>query len=525
MKKIYFFVAILTVSMMAKAEVIRLDVEHPTNPEAFSFNENGMWTETWNDTDYPYFESQIFGFSHLLGGNSWGGTYWTGFTVSKATKDGVGFGYYSNVAKGGIRGKGSPYMLAYYDEWWLMDDNNEDMMSSNQIIFGGKAYYPRYVYLNNALVSYNNILNGGGAARAFAKGDKFEVWIQGITEDLDDVTDEKVVYRLADYTSENEEEWFVNTEWAKVDLSELGKVYGLAFTVVSTDQGTYGTNTATYFALDGLTVTTTANEVIPEPVKVATFENEKGGINLTEPESNWFGNNPEENEWNPWKSGDYTFSTFYQAYYKSSWMVTNETSTEFVDYNTALRSASGGAFEGDNYAVWNMCYYGNDSIKFAPQVVPGFFINNSVYAVNSMCNGDGFAKKFGNTDWFKLTIVGVNGANSTSVDFYLAQDGKYVNQWTYVDLSSLGTIEAVTFTMSSTDMGGYGMNTPAYFCMDNFGMAQPAGYEVPEMAEFPRDETAIENTNAEVKAVKVIRNGQVLIIREGKTFNILGAEQ
>ena len=36
--------------------------------------------------------------------------------------------------------------------------------------------------------------------------------------------------------------------------------------------------------------------------------------------------------------------------------------------------------------------------------------------------------------------------------------------------------------------------------------------------------TAIGNTEAAVKAVKVIRDGQVLIIREGKTFNVMGAE-
>ena len=36
--------------------------------------------------------------------------------------------------------------------------------------------------------------------------------------------------------------------------------------------------------------------------------------------------------------------------------------------------------------------------------------------------------------------------------------------------------------------------------------------------------TAIDNTAAEVQAAKVVRNGQVLIIRDGKTFNALGAE-
>lgn len=38
------------------------------------------------------------------------------------------------------------------------------------------------------------------------------------------------------------------------------------------------------------------------------------------------------------------------------------------------------------------------------------------------------------------------------------------------------------------------------------------------------DETAIENTTVEAKAVKVIRDGQVLILRDGKAFNALGVE-
>lgn len=36
--------------------------------------------------------------------------------------------------------------------------------------------------------------------------------------------------------------------------------------------------------------------------------------------------------------------------------------------------------------------------------------------------------------------------------------------------------------------------------------------------------TAIDNANANAKASKIIRDGQVLIIRDGRTFNALGAE-
>ena len=37
-------------------------------------------------------------------------------------------------------------------------------------------------------------------------------------------------------------------------------------------------------------------------------------------------------------------------------------------------------------------------------------------------------------------------------------------------------------------------------------------------------ETAVENVESQTKAVKVVRNGQILILRDGKTFNALGAE-
>ena len=514
MKKIYLILMAMSVSMAVSAKIITLDLSRPTNPETFTFTETGMWTESWNQqTDYTWFETQVFAFSHLLSGNSYGGTYWDGFTVSKATQDGEGIAYYSNMAKGGLAGEGTPYILAYYNEWWLMDDNNDDMMSSNQIIFNdGEAYYPQYVYLNNALVSYTNIMQGGGAARPFKQGDKFEVWIQGITEDLDDVTDEKVIYRLADYTSENPEEWFVNTEWAKVDLTSLGKVYGLAFTVVSTDQGAYGTNTATYFALDGLTVS---------DIEVATFED----VEITDPES--VIHLPETGSI---QSGSFFFvqdvdmSWGTPMYYGS--LPTNKSDNFYESYLDAEKSASGGAYEGNNFVVWYASYTGLDTIIIDhATVVPGFFINNTAYAVNSMCNGDSFAKKFGKDDWFKLTITasyeGVDVNTSVVVD--LAKDGKYINEWTYVDLSSFGTVDAIKFALSSTDNGDYGMNTPAYFAMDNFGAAMPEGYIAPEKAEFDLSE-AISNTNAAEKAVKMIRNGQVVIVRGDKTFNILGAE-
>jgi hypothetical protein len=99
-----------------------------------------------------------------------------------------------------------------------------------------------------------------------------------------------------------------------------------------------------------------------------------------------------------------------------------------------------------------------------------------------MKNGDVVAKKFGGVtgtdpDWFKLTITGsLNGNPSAqSVDLYLADfrspdttQHYIVKDWQWVDLSSLGNVNEVQFTLSSSDTGSFGMNTPAYFAIDNF---------------------------------------------------------
>ena len=205
---------------------------------------------------------------------------------------------------------------------------------------------------------------------------------------------------------------------------------------------------------------------------------------------------------------------------------TNKSDNSFESFLDAEKSASGGAYAGKNFVVWNVSYSGKDSIVLdQAAVVPGFFLNNTAYAVNSMNNGDGYAKKFDAEDWFKLTITAsLNGTDvNTQVVVDLAIDGKYINQWTYVDLSSLGELDAIRFALASSDTGDFGMNTPAYFAMDNFGCEMPMGYVVPEMAEFELSE-GIKNTSAAVKAVKVVRNGQVVILRDNKAFNILGAE-
>ncbi|MBC2716281.1 MAG: DUF4465 domain-containing protein [Desulfobacteraceae bacterium] len=104
------------------------------------------------------------------------------------------------------------------------------------------------------------------------------------------------------------------------------------------------------------------------------------------------------------------------------------------------------------------------------QVISGAYFTNNNYAFYSMTNGDDFSKKFTDDDWFKLTITGfdADGSETGKVEFNLADGTNIVDTWTWVDLNGLGAVKQLTFGVSSTDNGDFGMNTPAYFCMDNF---------------------------------------------------------
>ena len=111
--------------------------------------------------------------------------------------------------------------------------------------------------------------------------------------------------------------------------------------------------------------------------------------------------------------------------------------------------------------------------------VNGFYVTNNTYAYNSMRDGDMFAKKFygSDSDFFRLDIFAYSkGAISKdSVSYYLADfrhkdsaDNYIVNDWQWVDLLKLGNADSLMFRLASSDVGSFGMNTPAFFCMDNF---------------------------------------------------------
>ena len=216
---------------------------------------------------------------------------------------------------------------------------------------------------------------------------------------------------------------------------------------------------------------------------VSTFEN----INLTTDTfkngSDWTGG---------FTSGNATFANHYDTSFGYiSWdgfSISNKRDTVSQGFTNQYSAITGkGVNNSANYAVGYYNQYSPMKVLLTGAAkgkqLSGFYITNSTYAYYSMKNGSAFNKKFGgltgnDPDWFMLKIKGYKNGSLTpdSINFYLADfrftdnsKDYFVKQWTWLDLTKIGNVDSIEFTMSSNDTaGGYGMNNPAYFCMDNF---------------------------------------------------------
>jgi hypothetical protein len=189
-------------------------------------------------------------------------------------------------------------------------------------------------------------------------------------------------------------------------------------------------------------------------------------------------------------SGAATFNNTYTDYGSfgawGGWAVSAKTDATTSGYVNQYSAAAGTAQSGSNYAVGYVDAYTPTipTLTLAqPAILGQAYFTNTTYAYMDMLYGDPafHTKQFGgpsgtDPDWFLLTLTGKNSAGTVTghVLFYLADfrsanaaDHTIVKDWTPVDLSGLGTVKTVEFTLTSSDTDEVlGMNTPAYFAMD-----------------------------------------------------------
>ncbi|MFK7934897.1 MAG: DUF4465 domain-containing protein [Saprospiraceae bacterium] len=108
-------------------------------------------------------------------------------------------------------------------------------------------------------------------------------------------------------------------------------------------------------------------------------------------------------------------------------------------------------------------------------------VTNTFHVADALEFGTEFSKPFGgddggDPDFFLLTISAYfNGVETGEfVDFFLADyrflDNELdyiIDTWQLVDLSPITFADSLTFTLTSSDIGEFGINQPPYFAVDN----------------------------------------------------------
>ena len=515
------FTAISQSAVFGRVPAVEIAVDVPALLDVATFEElevpadGHISVSTEEDDERTEFVSG--GYEFATGCMSdWDYWYWFGYANRTETKYETLDDQWNNVVGGGYDGSanyGVAFAAAFNGPCYITP------LSKEAVVVPG-------FYITNSSYAYNSLTGGDPFAKKFGLGDWFKLTITGYDAD-DKVTGTKDYY-LADLR--DAEKAYIINDWRYVDLSGLGKVSKLGFELSSTDNGDYGMNTPAYFCFDNFGAFGT--EVLPEknvtlPLDVATFEELEvpadGHISVS---------TEEDDERTEFVSGGYEFATGCMSDWDYWYWFgyANRTETKYETLDDQWNNVVGGGYDGSaNYGVAfaaafnGPCYI--TPLSKEAVVVPGFYITNSSYAYNSLTGGDPFAKKFGLGDWFKLTITGYDADDKVTgtKDYYLAdlrdaEKAYIINDWRYVDLSGLGKVSKLGFELSSTDNGDYGMNTPAYFCFDNFGaegkevlpernVDVTTGVESVAMSQQSVRRFAIDgrNLNAAQKGINIVR--------------------
>ncbi len=454
MKKNYFLTALLAAGLLLP---LFLQAQISTFDDLKLDSTNAYWNGS--DTSGGFQSGSVYFYNNY--NQSWGS--WSGFAYSNVKNDTTA-GYtnqYASITASGVFNSSKYAVVNAYSPAGLKLKG--DLAGS--VLKG--------MYVTNATYAALSMENGDAFAKKFGGADGTDPdWFLLTVKGYDKGTfTDSVNFYLADFRFQSSDSDYIVKTWKWVGLQQLGTVDSVTFELHSSDTGQYGMNTPAYFCMDNF------NDTVYTHTSVSTFDD----VSLDPENAYWNGSD---------LAGGFTsgHAYFYNSYNQSwgSWSgfaysnVKNDTTAGYTNQYAAI--TAGGVNGSDGYGV---AYAGAPvSVKLdttlAGTVLKGLFVTNSTYAALSMENGDAYAKKFGGADgadpdWFLLTIKGYDkGAFTDSVNFYLADfrsdnpaDDYILKSWAWVDLQPLGSVDSLTFELHSSDVGQYGMNTPAYFCLDN----------------------------------------------------------
>lgn len=111
------------------------------------------------------------------------------------------------------------------------------------------------------------------------------------------------------------------------------------------------------------------------------------------------------------------------------------------------------------------------------RVIDHLYITNTSYTASVLRYGNAYTAAATAASWFKVIAIGYDaaGAETARMEFKLCQGTDIVSDWTRWDLSDLGEVAKVEFNIDGSDdlRGEWGLNTPAYFAIDDVAVRFP----------------------------------------------------
>ena len=230
--------------------------------------------------------------------------------------------------------------------------------------------------------------------------------------------------------------------------------------------------------------------------------------------------------------------SFTAPYWNGGHAISNFTNPGFTNndlpantawYEVQFATLQGGNNGSKNFCVhnghvddYNSAYTTCQTIAFADgkaRVIDHMYITNICYVLNSLVYGDGYNPPANDTTKLYAVAVGqdANGHEISRTTFAL-YNGKdsLLTEWKKWDLSVLGEVVSVGFNLvGSADLyGDWGLNAPGYFAYDDVAV------------RFDKnDQTAVNNLVVpSSNGRKMLQNGQIVILRDSKTYTIMGQE-
>ena len=172
-------------------------------------------------------------------------------------------------------------------------------------------------------------------------------------------------------------------------------------------------------------------------------------------------------------SGDWWYS------YQNQCSVYNTASVDNANENAGHSGSNFGVVYGytDTYSGFIACAQ-MSLANNAERKFDRMYVCNSSYAYGVIVNGNSFTQGSlpSKNGWFKLVVHGYKTGATAPVatdEIYLAdyrnESNVCLTEWTLFDLTNIKkqAVNRIEFDFVGSDSGAYGLNTPAYVCIDD----------------------------------------------------------